>query len=372
MSSEWFISIIWLTVAIHIMLTWLLAWYRGRQARRKPQDEFPLKQQPLVSILIPAWNERRVLGQTLEALRQSDYPHWEAIIIAGGPDGTCDAARQRCADWPNFTVIEQPPRGKNAALNLGLQYARGEIIVLLDADTIVASDWLRHLVAPLTHGYTAATANYFPLRQTWVSTYLEMEKIAARYIRHNATLQGCGIALRRQAIEAMGGFPEAVTVGVDWDLSQRLRRRNARLCFASQAHARTALPDTLAAFWRNQIRWRRAHLQATLRHLGPEAARHLLFYAVALAFLAAPGLCFHTSLWPLAPLFWAWVLLRRLSLAIECAAFDRSCRWLKHSGGLLILVVVDFIAALIALATFRRRVITFQGTRPGDNREQRL
>ena len=366
------LSILTALVLLHVFLNWSLAFWRGRRARLSHPPVFSLEGRPLVSILIPAWNERRVLGQTLEALRQSDYLHWEAVIIAGGPDGTCDAARQRCADWPNFTVIEQPPRGKNAALNLGLQYARGEIIVLLDADTIVASDWLRHLVAPLTHGYTAATANYFPLRQTWVSTYLEMEKIAARYIRHNATLQGCGIALRRQAIEAMGGFPEAVTVGVDWDLSQRLRQRNARLCFASQAHARTALPDTLAAFWRNQIRWRRAHLQATLRHLGPEAARHLLFYAVALAFLAAPGLCFHASLWPLAPLFWAWVLLRRLSLAIECAAFDRSCRWLKHSGGLLILVVVDFIAALIALATFRRRVITFQGTRPGDNRGQRL
>lgn len=354
-----------LAVFFHILLTWLLALYRGWRARHKTPLPLAQEGQPLVSVLIPAWNERGTLARTLEALLQSDYPNWEAIVIAGGPDGTYKYARQLCAAWPNVSVIEQPPRGKNAALNLGWKQARGEILVLLDADTIVAHDWLGRLIVPLSHRYTAATANYFPLRQTWVSAVLEMEKIAAYLIAGEVTLQGCGgIALPRQALERLGGFAEEVTVGVDWDVSQRLAKQGGRFFFAAQAHAYTALPHTIAGYWRNQVRWRRAHLQATFRHFGRNAAIGLLSYCAALAFLVvAPLLCLAPNLRALALLFWLWILLRRFGLAFACAAFEGRPRWLRRGWGLPILLVIDFAASLVALGTFRRKIVFFQGTR---------
>lgn len=358
-------------VPMHIVWSWWRAYRRGRRARRKALPSFTLEGQPLVSVLIPAWNERTTLPQTLNALRQSDYPNWEVLIIAGGADGTYEYARQQCANWPNATVIEQPPRGKNTALNLGWKQARGEILVLLDADTLVAPDWLRHLIAPLTHGYTATTANYFPLRRTWVSAVLEMEKIAAYWIAGNVILQGCGgIALSRQAVEQIGGFPEDVTVGVDWDLWQRLAKQGGRFFFASQACARTALPHTLPAYWRNQVRWRRAHLRAAFRHFGRKAATGLLYYGIAFVFLFVSPLFFLVpDLQAFAPLFWFWILLRRLGLALECAAFEGQFRWLRQGWGLPILLVVDFIAAFTALCTFRKNVIFFQGARPESSQQ---
>ncbi len=355
-----------LAALFHVCLSWLLAWQRGRRARRESLPSPAPQGQPLASVLIPAWNERATLARTLDALRQSDYPNWEVVVIAGGPDGTYEYARQLCADWPNALVIEQPPRGKNAALNLGWKQARGGILVLLDADTVVARDWLRHLIAPLTQGDTATTANYFPLHRTWVSAALEMEKIATYLIAGQVILQGCGgIALLRPALEEIGGFPEEVTVGVDWDLWQRLAKQGGRFSFVSQAHAQTALPHTLAGYWRNQVRWRRAHVQATFRHGGRGAAIGLLHYGAAIAFLVvAPLLCLVPRLWPFACLLWLWILLRRFGLALTCAAFEGSSRWLRQSWGLPILLVADLAASLVALGTFHRNVVFFQGTRP--------
>ncbi len=364
MTRHILLNSLWIAVFLHILAVWFLAWQRGRQARHRQPPHLSLQGQPLVSILIPAWNERAMLAETLDALRQSEYPCWEALLIAGGPDGTYEYARQLCAGWPNFTVLEQPPRGKNAALNLGWRKARGEIFVLLDADTRVAPDWLGHLVAPLTQGYDAASANYFPYRQTWVSAVLEMEKIASYFVHDTPTLQGCGgIALKRQILEHKGGFPEEVTVGVDWDLDRRLAQSGCRRCFVPQAHAQTALPDTLLAYWRNQIRWRRAHLRTIFRYLDLASARGLLFYGAAVLFFSAPFALLLPKAWSLLPLLWCWILLRRLGLVIECAAFSRKASWLSWSGAVIVLLIVDFAAALIALATFRKRVVFFQGAR---------
>lgn len=352
-----------LIAAAHVVLTWGLSFRRGLAARAQVVPAFELIATPLVSVLVPAWKERSVLQDTLQALRQLTYPNWEAIVVAGGPDGTEEYARALARDEPRFQVVAQPPRGKNAALNLGLARARGEIVVLLDADTIVEPNWLSLVAAPFAYGIDAVTADYRPSVRSWVSAYFEMQKIAAYFVRASTSLHGGGFAVRRTVVDRLGGFPEQVTVGVDWDLDQRVDRLGVRKVFIRDAHHRTPLAHTVRGYFHDELRWRRAHLRALYRFLGFDQIKGSIFYAVAIVFFAAPLLILTSVPW-LWPILWAWILLRRAGLAIEAAAYTGEKGWLARAWIPMILTAVDFADALAALMTVSRRQIFFQGPRP--------
>jgi cellulose synthase/poly-beta-1,6-N-acetylglucosamine synthase-like glycosyltransferase len=360
---------------LHILFAWIRAWMLGWRARRRPTVEFRLTSTPLASILIPAWKERTTLAATIDSLQQLTYPKWEAIVIAGGPDGTAEYADELCAGLPRFTVIAQPPRGKNAALNLGYARARGDVVVILDADCVVEPEWLARLVAPLTQGYAAAFADYSAADRTWVTDEFEMAKIAAYRVRDSAVLHGGGIALWRSVIEALNGFPEAVTVGTDWDLNERVTKLGVEKAFVPEAHHTTHLPATIGRYFRDEVRWRRAHLQATMRFFASTpagirvTAASLSFYVAGILFVAVPlAAVALMSLAPQAiylwPLFWSWLLLRRAGLGLEVLACTHDRHWLSRVWVSSALLVVSFAAGLTALLTCRRKVVFFQGPRP--------
>ncbi|MEP7287860.1 MAG: glycosyltransferase family 2 protein [Chloroflexota bacterium] len=369
--------VIWLIIGLWVLIAWGQAWRMGRQARQQSHPMFMLASTPFVSILIPAWNERSTIAATLLALRESRYSEWEAVVIAGGPDGTEAYARDLCKTWAQFKVIAQPPRGKNAAFNVGYAEAKGDLIVLMDADCLVEPDWLANLLAPLTQGYSAAVANYFATEHTLISDQFEMEKILAYEMRGETTLHGGAIAVQRQIIEQIGRFPESVTVGVDWDFDVRVSRLGVRKAFARDAHHRTYLPNSLRRFSKDEIRWRRAHLQLTLGLMGnPSDQGHplltslsfyimggLFFAALPIGLLGSLSLGSMTPLW-LATAFMVWVLLRRVNPAISTLAYTGDRGWLPQLWVTPALLIVSFFSGLIALATLHKQIVFFQGPRP--------
>ncbi|MFO7166508.1 MAG: glycosyltransferase family 2 protein [Chloroflexota bacterium] len=333
-----------------------------------------------MSVIVPAWRERGTIERCIDALRAVDYPDWELIVVAGGPDGTYEAACQACRRLAHARVIEQPPRGKNAALNLGLRASSGAVIVVLDADSQPTPGWLQALVAPLATGAAASTGNPIPSRWTPFTRGERMERIDELAIRNNVVLQGSGsIALRRDALEAVGGFPEHVPVGVDWDLSARLAERGATLAFCPAATVVTERPATLAEYWHNELRWRRAHL-LSLAHLRKHflgtprvALVNLYLYALAWLMLALticvavtvligpPGLRRNVAtLWVIMV---AWLALRRASLAAEVAVYTRNAGWLAYLWVPPVMLFITLIVSCIASLSLRRAGIHFKGPR---------
>lgn len=102
---------------------------------------------PGVSVLIAAYNEQTVIGRTLDSVLASTYPLLELIVVN---DGSSDqTAAEVGLVWlrdERVVPIDQANTGKSGALNHGLQRARGDIIVTLDADTILTPDTIGHLV----------------------------------------------------------------------------------------------------------------------------------------------------------------------------------------------------------------------------------
>lgn len=367
--------------ALHVAYRLVFA-TRVADSREPLASDMNLVMAPGVSIIVPAWNDGVVLGRTARALDEAvgSYPGpVQVILVAGGTDDTY-AEAARLAETRGWDVIEQSPRGKNGALNDGLSASRHGVFVFLDADTEVSHSWLYELVRPIAEGRAAATTGRFrAFRDTPVSTVFELEQEAVQRRPGKATLFGGGsIALDGKALEAIGGrLPEAVLVGVDFDLSERLRGRGLPIEFASGSRVRTEIAQTWAEYLHGEVRWRRAYLNAQLRHFWRDrSAQRLIGLAYvplvqtillaglvifpvasdALSGTPVPGL----AVWAI---FAFWVLGRHAAVCVEACARSRETQWIAVLPTYLFAFIVSAVATCIGLATLRNTNRHFKGRR---------
>lgn len=372
------VSIIVAGYALFVFVRGIVAGLAARE-RVKTTPAHPGQREPFVSVIIPAWRDRAALETCLRSLARVDYPDYEVIVVAGGPDGTYEAARAAAREDPRFQVIEQLPAGKNAALNQGLAAARADVLVFLDADSELSSGWLRGLVGALQGDVAASTGNYFPLRETPVSLMGDLAKVNEYLVRNRVVLQGSGgIAVRRAALEVIGPFPEA-RISSDWDLNARLALHDYRRVFARAAVIRSHRPATLREWWRNELRWRRLHLRSLTRLQdgiteGPVAtARHLYPYitawAVALLTMLVGGSIFTRSKWLKTAAGVAWrgstaiLLARELEPVVAVLAYEPSTRWLPAVPLAPVMTVLTWAACCVASLTQNKAALQFKGTR---------
>ena len=114
--------------------------------RRQPRYDANVVLLP-VSVVIAAYNEEKVIRRTLETLLSSTYPFLELLVVNdGSTDRTAIEVEAMMERDPRIRLINQPNRGKWAALNNGTAQARGDILVTLDADTIFTPDTVANLV----------------------------------------------------------------------------------------------------------------------------------------------------------------------------------------------------------------------------------
>jgi cellulose synthase/poly-beta-1,6-N-acetylglucosamine synthase-like glycosyltransferase len=337
-----------LLLGAHLAWTAARAVRSGRAAWTRDATQPPLATRPLegttppgISVFIPAWNDAAVLPGTLRAcleeLGRSD-PAMSGpvrlIVVAGGDDGSYllaqDAVREGARRHPGVpaTVLLQTPMGKNAALNQGLRAAGQEVLVFLDADTKVQSGWLAALTAPLLRGEAdAATGHFQPSVPTKVSRIFEVQQELAQQVRQQVNLFGGGsIAVTRAALESIGGaLPEEVLVGVDFDLTQRLRQTGQRFSFCPGARVQTEISSTWPEFWHGEVRWQAAYLASQKRHLRGAAGGASSVLRLGLGMLYVPGvyLALLTG-WLAAPL-----------LALLLTGFAPGMGWPAASAGLL-------------------------------------
>ena len=103
----------------------------------------------LTSIIIPCWNQLEFTRKCIAALFRQTGPNWELIVVNNGStDGTADylGGIQDCSPVPVTVIANGTNRGFPAAINQGLEYARGEHLVLLNNDVVVTDGWLGQLI----------------------------------------------------------------------------------------------------------------------------------------------------------------------------------------------------------------------------------
>ena len=272
----------WLTRTAIIL--WLAI--RNRRCERMQAESIvkPSKEsnnQALISIIIPAFNEKGSIGTTLLSCIHSDYANKEIIIVDdGSTDGTGTIAKKLADNYPAQRINVLSNRrnlGKTEALNLGLEQASGEIIVTLDADTYFETNkTLTALAQPLiTRSDLAATTANLKIAnpRATLSTFqaIEYAKIIQTIKRAQSQtnailiLPGALSAFKTASLRAIGGFSKT-TLAEDADATMALLRQGHHLCLNTSACGFTAVPTSVAAFIKQRIRWRIGQWQCLWKH----------------------------------------------------------------------------------------------------------
>ncbi len=185
-----------------------------------------------LSAVIPCRNSSKTIGRCLESLRKMNRT--DVTIVVADDGSTDDTAK--IAESFGARVLYLEKRGRAAALNSGLTEAGGEAVLFTDSDCVVNPEWADEMEALLEKGYDGVGGNLIPSQWTTVEIakvmrYLhEFEndyELTGSYTRF--CLNGNNMAIRRKALDAIGGFDPDYVHGADADLTRRLLDKGCKL-----------------------------------------------------------------------------------------------------------------------------------------------
>jgi glycosyltransferase involved in cell wall biosynthesis len=212
---------------------------------------------PKVSVVVCAYNAANTLDECLTSLQQLTYPDFEVIVVNdGSDDNTAEIARRHAS----FRVIDLRHGGLSVARNAGLAAATGEIVAYTDADVRVDPDWLSYLVQPfLNSDVVAAGGVSLPtLDDPWLAQCVARAPGGPTHVllddRTAEHVPGCNMAVRREALRAIGGFnPIYLRAGDDVDVCWRLQALGGRIEFVPAALVWHHYRASVRAYWRQQV-----------------------------------------------------------------------------------------------------------------------
>ena len=249
---------------------------------------------PLVSVLIPCFNEEKVIASSISRILESTWSNIEVIVLDDGSvDGTAAAVEAAFPDHPRVTLLSFPNGGKAAALNRGLELAKGDIVVALDADTLFPPETIARLTRWFVDPAIGAVAGNALVgnRINLITRWQGLEYVTAQNLERRAlaalgavtVVPGAVGAWRRSALEALGGYP-GDTLAEDQDLTIAVQRAGWKVEFDPSARAYTEAPDTLRGLMNQRFRWSFGTLQCIWKHRAALFSLRL----PALGFVALP------------------------------------------------------------------------------------
>jgi cellulose synthase/poly-beta-1,6-N-acetylglucosamine synthase-like glycosyltransferase len=235
--------------------------------------------QPRVAVLIPAYNEEKVIARTIRSVMMSNYKNIRIIVIDdGSKDNTYKIATETyAADIASgrLTVLTKPNGGKAEALNFALQQMEEEIYIGIDADGVIAHDAIARLVCHFANpqiGAVAGNAKVGNRVNLW-TRWQALEYITSQNFERRAldlfdvvmVVPGAIGAWRTAAVRAGGGYhPD--TVAEDADLTMNLLEQGYLVIYEDQALAFTEAPVDANGLARQRFRWSFGILQALYKH----------------------------------------------------------------------------------------------------------
>ncbi|MEI6113968.1 MAG: glycosyltransferase [Burkholderiales bacterium] len=229
---------------------------------------------PMVTIVVPAYNEGLVIQAALRSLLQLEYINYEIIVVDdGSSDDTYEQALAVARESRRIPirVVTQRNGGKADALNTGASHARGELILNMDGDTKLAVDSLRHAVKHFEDPNIGAVAgNVKVLNRENLLTKLQaleyveglaMARTAQSFIRMVSIVPGPLGLFRRSVLAEAGGY-DSDTYAEDCDLTIKILLNGWRIGYEDKSVAYVESPNKLLDLLQQRYRWTRGMLQA--------------------------------------------------------------------------------------------------------------
>lgn len=268
---------------------------------------------PMVSVLIPCFNEADNLNTSIPHLLNMDYPNYELIFIN---DGSRDNTLQIIRDWAlqaeKIVVLTQENGGKASAMNLGLRYARGKYIVGIDGDSILDYNALAYMVQTLERDETLGGLTGNPrvrnrstvfgrLQVAEFSSIIGLIKRSQSVLGTLFTMSGVIMCLRRDMLRELGGWSENMMTE-DIDITWKAQTAGYNIAYEPRALCWVLMPETVHGLYKQRLRWAQGGAEVMLKYfkamwhwrnfrLWPLYFEYLmtLVWAYALLFLSLEG-----------------------------------------------------------------------------------
>ena len=321
--------------------------------------------QPRVAVLIPAYNEEKVIARTIRSVMMSNYKNLRIVVIDdGSKDATYEVALNAYPDQiasGRLTVLTKPNGGKADALNFALDHIDEEIYVGIDADGVIAHDAVANLVPHFANpkiGAVAGNAKVGNRVNLW-TRWQALEYITSQNFERRAldlfdvvmVVPGAIGAWRTAAVRAGGGY-HTNTVAEDADLTMNLLEQGYSVIYEDTSLAFTEAPVNADGLKRQRFRWSFGILQAIWKHRGA-IAKHR-----AMGLFALPNILIFQIMLPLVSpfidLMFVFGVIHYLidkHFHPETASTDSLIKLITF---FLAFLVIDFAASALAFTLERR------------------
>lgn len=271
-----FMSCIWMTGGIYF-------WWRYERHmpwKREGEQELPdIPGNPLISILIPCYNEGRNARETISAAARQCYSNIEIIAIDdGSSDDTFDVLLELSHQFEKLRVIKlDANQGKAVALNTGILAAKGDYVVCIDGDALLEPEAVTYLCEPLVNNPNlgAVTGNPRIRTRTTIIGRVQVGEFSSiiGLIKRTQSLQGrlftvSGVvaAFRKSALTSVDYWsPEMMTE--DIDISWKLQLRGWGIRYEPRGLCWILMPETLKGLWKQRLRWAQGGAEVFLKNI---------------------------------------------------------------------------------------------------------
>jgi len=277
---------------------------------------FNIAMKPFLSLIVPCRNERAFLGRCLDSILASDYPatRMEVLVVDGSSDdGTRALIDQYAARDGRVRSVDNPARITPAALNRGIEAARGEIVARVDAHATIARDYFSQCVTYLENTSAANVGGSMrtlarsdgPFAGPIVAAMTHRFGVGNSYFRIGSdeprwvdtVFGGCW---RRELFDRIGRFNERLDRSQDLEFSLRLKAAGLKTLLAPEIQSDYYARSDLRSFWRhNFLNGEWAVLPFVRSEIIPVRLRHLIPLLFTLGLTVGVAVA-PFSLWPIA------------------------------------------------------------------------
>ncbi len=283
----------------------VLTFFENRKEILGKKEKKVLSYYPMMSLIVPSWNEEYTVEKTIQSILECNYPKDRLEIIAVD-DGSTDATwavMQKFAENPQIKTFKKENGGKHTALNLGIEKASGELIGCVDADTYLDKDALYYMAEAFVKDpeLMAAPATIilkksetflekiqkadFYLMAMWWKTFSYFDAV---YI-----IPGQFSIFRKEVFQKIGGYTKGHLVE-DMEITMRMRSNHLKIRSVHLAKAYTSGKPDLKALYKQRLRWTYGGIKTMLDY------KHMMFnreYGVlGTILLPFHFICFYTPI----------------------------------------------------------------------------
>ncbi|WP_330630689.1 glycosyltransferase [Halocatena halophila] len=265
-----------------IYIIGLVGWYICRpllainQWYRDNKKEGNHHNRQSVSVLIPAYNESHGIVETVESVLKQSYSGPIEIVITddGSTDNTWEVINWLAATYESVHTVRQENAGPGVARNTSLAHATGELVLSLDADTVLDFNTIRNMVKQFDNDVVAVGGNVNVNNDTGVLTKTQLFDYSLSFsigrmfqsrLNHVLCLSGSCSMFRRAVLDEVGGWKIDPKYADDFELSIRMSEQG-QIGFAQDAIAHTEAPTTIQGLWKQRTWWARLGLSTMILH----------------------------------------------------------------------------------------------------------